>query len=279
MNTFSKIIGGLLSILILTGCEENNSETNSDRLVVLEGYLYQGEPVDSIHLTQTVSFESEDTIYTPVTDALVAIKWNDNQYVLQNIGNGYYSYSGSDLQVIEDNGYAISVESNGREITSNTTVPKKPEGVLLSDNVLYVDTTFSFGPSGNTEDEGITVTWENPDNDYFFIVIENTDPDAADIVFGNGQFLGGMQPPGRMFRIRSEPFKNNSYTINSRSLEKYGEHRIKVYRVNQEYVDLYENRQQDSRNLTEPLTNVVNGLGIFTAFNYQEAFFLVEKKQ
>jgi len=279
MNTFSKIIGGLLSILIITSCEENNSGTNTDRLVVLEGYLYQGEPVDSIHLTQTVSFESEDTIYTPVTDALVAIKWNDNQYVLQNIGNGYYSYTGSDLQVIEDNGYAISVESNGREITSNTTVPKKPEGVLLSDNVLYVDTTFSFGPYGNTEDEGITVTWENPDNDYFFIVIENTDPDAADIVFGNGQFPGGMQPPGRMFRIRSEPFKNNSYTINSRSLEKYGEYRIKVYRVNQEYVDLYENRQQDSRNLTEPLTNVVNGLGIFTAFTYQEAFFLVEKKQ
>jgi hypothetical protein len=279
MNTFSKIIGGLLSVLMITSCEENNSGTNTDRLVVLEGYLYQGEPVDSIHLTQTASFESEDTIYAPVTDALVAIKWNDNQYVLQNIGNGYYSYTGSDLQVIEDNVYAISVESNGREITSNTTVPGKPEGVLLSDNVLYVDTTFSFGPFGNTEVEGITVTWGNPDNDYFFIVIENTDPDAADIVFGNGQFPGGMQPDGRMFRIRSEPFKNNSYTINSRSLEKYGEHRIKVYRVNQEYVDLYENRQQDSRNLTEPLTNVVNGLGIFTAFNYQEAFFLVEKKQ
>jgi hypothetical protein len=268
----------LLSILIITSCEDNNSAPNTDGLVVLEGYLYKGEPVDSIHLTQTVSFESKDTIYTPVTDAQVAIKWNGTQHVLQNIGNGYYSYTGSDLQIIEDNGYTISVQANGVEISSSTTVPRKPEGVLISDNVLYVDTTFTFGPPVNTDNEGITVTWENPDNEYFFIVIENTDPDAADIVLGNGQFPGGMQPPRMMFRIRSEPFKNNSYTINSRSLQKYGEHRIRVYRVNQEYADLYENRQQDSRNLTEPLTNVVNGLGIFTAFNYQEVFFLVKKK-
>jgi hypothetical protein len=53
---------------------------------------------------------------------------------------------------------------------------------------------------------------------------------------------------------------------------------VKVYRVNQEYVDLYENRQQDSRNLTEPLTNIKNGLGIFTAFSYAQAYFYVKKE-
>jgi hypothetical protein len=47
--------------------------------------------------------------------------------------------------------------------------------------------------------------------------------------------------------------------------------------VNQEYADLYENRQQDSRNLTEPLSNVNNGLGIFTAFSYDVAYFEVVK--
>ena len=36
-----------------------------------------------------------------------------------------------------------------------------------------------------------------------------------------------------------------------------GKHRVKVCRVNQEYADLYQSRNQDSRDLNEPLTNIV----------------------
>jgi hypothetical protein len=79
--------------------------------------------------------------------------------------------------------------------------------------------------------------------------------------------------------FRSAPFRRNEYTLNATTLEKYGQHRVKIYRVNQEYADLYENRNQDSRNLTEPITNVVNGLGIFTAFSYADVYFDVKKQQ
>jgi hypothetical protein len=41
---------------------------------------------------------------------------------------------------------------------------------------------------------------------------------------------------------------------------------VRVYRVNKEYADLYRSRQQDTRSLNEPLTNVQNGLGVFSAF-------------
>lgn len=37
--------------------------------------------------------------------------------------------------------------------------------------------------------------------------------------------------------------------------------------VNDEYVNLYNSLNQDSRELNEPYTNIQNGLGIFTAFN------------
>ena len=268
-------------ISFITGCEEDGSNSVQE-LIVLEGYLFQGEPVDSIHLTKAVSFESGDTIYPPVTNAEVEITWNDIQYELDNIGNGYYSYNGDALSIVEGQRYIISVISDGIELSATTNVPSVPTGIELSDTIIYVDTTFAFGFPGQAdiEDSGIIVSWNNPDNSYFYILLENTDTSSADIVYDTGDFPGGELPSGRMgmFSFRSEPFQGNEYRINSRSLEKYGRHRLKIYRVNQEYADLYENRNQDSRSLSEPLTNVKNGLGIFTAFSYAEVFFYVDNE-
>ncbi len=266
----------------MTGCEEDESNSVQE-LTVLEGYLFQGEPVDSIHLTKTVSFESGDTIYPPVTDAQVEIIWNDIHYELDHIGNGYYSYYGDALSVVEGQTYTISIFTDGVELSSTTKVPSVPTGVELSDSVIYVDTTFTFGFPGeqDTENPGIKVSWDDPESSYFYVLFENTDTSAADIVYDTGDLPDGFEPPsggfGR-FSFRSEPFQRNDYTINSRSLEKYGRHRIKIYRVNQEYADLYENRNQDSRSLSEPITNIENGLGIFTAFSYAEAYFYVDNE-
>ena len=50
-------------------------------------------------------------------------------------------------------------------------------------------------------------------------------------------------------------------------LRDLGRHTVTVYRVNGEYAQLYENRTQDSRDLNEPPSNIVGGLGVFSAFN------------
>ena len=61
-------------------------------------------------------------------------------------------------------------------------------------------------------------------------------------------------------------------------IKQYGLHRIKVFRVNEEYANLYESVEQDSRDLNEPLTNIKNGLGIFTAFSCETVFLNVVRK-
>ena len=264
---------------------------------MLEGYLYQGSPVDSIHLTKAVTFDSGDTIYPPVNDASVYIEWNNIKYELANIDNGYYKYSGIDLNVKVGEKYSISILYKGKETTSSTVVPAVPQKITISGTTLSVDTTFTFTMPGSSssvqESSDLKITWDNPTNDYFFAVIENTNPNAADIKYATGDFPGGSfggsgggfggsggggPRPGGMFSFRSSPFKGNEYTVNSRSLKKYGKHTVKIYRVNQEYADLYDNRVQDSRNLTEPITNVKGGLGIFTAFSYAETEFTVVNK-
>jgi len=53
----------------------------------------------------------------------------------------------------------------------------------------------------------------------------------------------------------------------------YGRHRVILYRVNEEYANLYENRNQDSRDLNEPPSNIEGALGVFSAFNSVAAEF------
>lgn len=270
----------VLFILMIASCEKSTM-SDFDNLLVLEGYLFQDEKVDSIHLTKCLSFATEDTVYTPVDDAQVTINWTNNQYLLENIGNGYYSYNGNDLLIKEGNTYAIEINYNGQKITSSTIVPKKTSIHSLTETVISVDTILTFGPPQNigTEDDGIEIAWDNPDNSYYYVVIESADSNSANIVMGGSGIFDGTRPgPSMNFRFRSEPFIGDQYTINSRMLEKYGRHIVKIYSVNEEYANLYENRSQDSRNLSEPVTNVKNGLGIFTAFSYDEVSFYVINK-
>jgi len=267
-------------ILMIASCEKSTM-TDFDNLLVLEGYLFQDEKVDSIHLTKSLSFATDDTVYTPVDDAQITLFWDNNQYQLENIGNGYYNYNGNDLLIKVGNTYVIEINYKGQKITSSTIVPKKPSIHSLTDTVVEIDTVFTFGPPQftGTVDAGIEITWDNPDNSYYYVVIESADSASASIEMGGGGFYNGTGPrPNMIFRFRSEPFIGDRYMINSRMLEKYGKHIIKIYCVNEEYANLYENRSQDSRHLSEPVTNVKNGLGVFTAFSYDEVSFYVKNK-
>ena len=63
------------------------------------------------------------------------------------------------------------------------------------------------------------------------------------------------------------PIQDNIYKIRLPLIDSLGLHKKTVYRVNREYVDLYESREQDTRNLNEPSTNIKGGLGVFSTFN------------
>jgi hypothetical protein len=270
----------ILILLFISSCKKSTDSTGSSQLV-LEGYLFQGEVVDSIHLTNSVSFESTDTTYPPVNDASIMINWNGKSYSLVGIGGGYYNSNDSRLSIEVGNTYSIEVKYKGKTSTSSTVVPAIPAGVILSDTIAYIDTIFTMGPpdigGGANGTNSIKISWDDSDNGFYFVVIESLDPKATLIQQGNGNFPGGNGPfQGKIFRMRSQPFQGSSYTLQTRSLERYGKHVAKVYRVNQEYADLYMNRQQDSRNLSEPITNVSNGLGIFTGFSYASVYFTVK---
>jgi hypothetical protein len=64
----------------------------------------------------------------------------------------------------------------------------------------------------------------------------------------------------------SSPTTENHYRLNEMQLKYIGAYYTYAYHVNNEYVNLYKSREQDSWKMTEPLTIIKNGLGVFSAF-------------
>ena len=260
----------------LAGCEKTEMSSGSEIKLVLNAYLFEDEPVSSVRLSETLPFTSSDTVFPLISDANISIQWQDRDYpLLSSDSAGFYHCPDSNLKIISGEYYSIDIVHGEDIITAETTVPQKPDSMKLSSTTIEIDPNLTPWEMRQAGIADIEVTWSNPNGDYFYVLVENIEEDPEDIEFGFSGSGGGI----RKFSFLSRPFITDTYVIRVfLSVQQYGRHRIKLFRVNQEYADLYENREQDSRNLTEPLSNVNNGLGIFTAFSYDEAYFEVVKK-
>lgn len=257
---------------LLFACDTANSD-EADALIVVEAFLYAGEPVSDFHLTETILLSSEDTLATPISDAEVLLIKGDIVYrLVPSDSAGYYHYPGDDLMVETGGVFRLDVTHEGRVVSAETVVPPPPLEVDLSGEVLEVEIIFGDpgGGGGGVGENALTVTWDNPAADLHYVVVESLvkgEPEYILPEFIRDMFEG--------FQLVTPPTDLSYFDIGIRQLEVYGPHLVVVYRVNEEYADLYENREQDSRDLNEPPTNVIGGLGVFSAFNSTSATFEV----
>jgi hypothetical protein len=276
--------------MIFVSCEEESVYT-ADEKFVLQAYLYANEPVWDVSLRKTVPLTVTDSVGEPINEASVTLLKDGESYALTLYGDsGYYYYPESDLVINEGEVWQIEATYNGQTATAESVVPTAPKGVTISNEVIDLP-EISFGGQNGPPDfaslqafrealEGFeqTIVWDNPNNELFFVVIESLSADQEPI-FNNNDGFGGGPGGGRFgFRRVSAPTRDNYYEINLGELTYWGGYVAKVYKVNQEYADLYENLTQDSRDLNEPPTNVNNALGIFSTFNATNVYFEVRKQ-
>ncbi|MEM8485061.1 MAG: DUF4249 family protein [Bacteroidota bacterium] len=256
-----------LFVLVAIGCDSTAPDTAEDLLVV-EAFLFAGEPVNDVRLKRAIPFGSADSSSVPVNDASVTLMKAGTSYPLTASGaDGFYAYDGEDLTIETGDTFLLSIDYNGTTITATTTVPGPPQNVQLPSSEMPVPNFagIGFGGGGGNFDslsEFFTVTWDNPAANYHFVVVTSDDPEDPDFILPDfvRDFIGD-------FEIISEPTTADFHDIIPVTLSWLGPHYVTVYQINQEYVDLYENREQDSRDLTEPPSNIEGGLGVFTAFN------------
>lgn len=270
----------------LAACDSTSVSDDPGDEIVVEAFLFAGEPVDDIRLTEVLPLDVEDLTQVPVTDASITLfkvnpelgTGNPERYDLSHTGNGNYAYVGSDLTVEEGDDFRLEVVHGDRVITSETTVPRPPENLELSDLVLGIPQIGEGGggrggfgggrPDQSRFNNSLTLTWSNPNADHHYVVVEDLiegEPNYILPEFIRDRFEG--------FEFITEPTTENFYDVRILDLEIYGRHRVILYRVNEEYANLYENRDQDSRDLNEPPSNIDGGLGVFSAFNSVAAEF------
>jgi hypothetical protein len=260
--------------LYFIGCSNNTPTSPNSKLIVVRGYLYAGEPVQDIQITGTLPLGSEETKAPAINNAQVSLVKDGVSYDLVSSpgDSGYYFYDGGDLTVNAGDEFRIEVRYQNEDAYATTIVPQAPEKVTISNSTLRfpdMDTMWELMQQGVSMDSirksmTLTVSWEQKADALYYIVVENVDENPVEV---ESQFGRG---PGRFI---SQPVATGEYTVNAMMMTYLGRHRVKVYRVNQEYADLYRSRNQDSRDLNEPLTNIVNGLGVFSAFNSDSVFF------
>ncbi|RNC83649.1 MAG: DUF4249 family protein [Balneola sp.] len=264
----------IAAMITLTSCSDGTVNLSVTEEVVVEGFIYSGNPVNSIHISRLIPFISEEEEDFSINDANVLIEWNDTSYLLSPDGNesGAYLYEGNDLQIIDGNTYVLSFEYFGERIVSSTTVPEKPQGLSVSDPRIEIEQINELQDLfERTEIPNIEIYWDNPEGNYYFARVENIESDPEEIVtidFGDNE---------RNLSFEIEPTNLDVFNVIPFTLTHYGRYQVVLYHVNQEYVDLYESGDQDSRNLSEPPSNVENGLGIFTSFSSDTLIFSIEK--
>ncbi|MDX1638089.1 MAG: DUF4249 family protein [Balneolaceae bacterium] len=273
--TYALVLGILL---ILAQCNPVTEPTGSEQIPVVEGYLFSDESVQQIRLSLMIPLTASDTIPEPVNDAEVVVKHQGERYPfnLAPGDSGVYRYTGSDFTVFPGDTFELEVEMNSGNISSKTGVPPAPDSVKVSSDVVYVNSDLSFFELVQNLPEP-EITWHNPGDRYYYVLVENIEEHPQPIIDSENApgFNGG--PFGGAFSFRTTPTNGDSYSVDLRG-GYYGKHRVTVYSVNRDYVNLYEEREQDSRRLNEPPSNITNGLGIFTSFSSDSTFFWVLEK-
>ena len=270
-------------ILLFAACFSCVEDSLQSENFVVEAYLYAGEKVDRIKIKKVEDIHSEETKNIILNNAQITLKKNKVTYPLtfDNAQQGYL-YSGSDLEVQVNDTFELVVIVGDRISNAFTIVPQATKDISISGSKIIIPPiSIRLGIVEELtklfNDARLTIRWDNPGDQLHFIVIENVE--AGDPIFPSDfPIPEATLQLIRSFSYISAPTKNTNFEIPGLSLETYGRYRAKVYRVNQEYANLYNNQIQDSRDLNAPPSNVNNALGIFSAFASDSVFFEVGKQ-
>lgn len=272
----------LILILLPLSCTSDYANNSlPDDKVVVQGYIYSDHDVQRLSLNYTFSLNSSDTIGQPVTDAAVAVYVNDIVYPFyhnQDMPGEYFSLQGF-LQPKAGDRLRLEVLHQQNLIEAYSSMPPAPVNLQLSrkdmrfPNKDMADLTSA--ELNNLPNIAIDITWDQQSlgQYYYFAKMRNIDanPNALKI-YGPGVLA---IPTTFSTNLRAL----NGFSVDYKDVSHTGAHVVSVYRVNQEYADLYGTLfDQNARGVQAPATNVENGLGIFTGFTCStDTFFVVQK--
>lgn len=255
-------------LMLLSACQKINLQTADSDVAVVEAYITPGNQLN-LKVTRQLMFENGDTTITYLNDLDVKISDGTQWYTLMNQDSGIYVTQ--DVQIEPGMLCSLAFDYRGETISAETNIPAKPEDFHSSASSIQAF-TFDGGMPPSMSDP-IELSWSNPDEDYFLIVVQNIEANPVLI----NDIADDEDRPQPVFR--NTPTQADSLEVNVRMFSYYGTHQIILYKLNPEYAALYEQLSTTSLDISAPPTNVVNGLGIFTGINSDTLYVEVVSKK
>lgn len=264
-------LGLLLTLALLPCCKKKEVSEFTDTPII-DGYLkpnaYLSVKISrQIPFSSNVDYSSDDinNLFVTITDK------NKTVYTLKPIGDG--RYIDSTTSVTAGNSYTLSFTYNKKQVLAYTYIPDKPTNVTQSVTELSIEKrdTATRPTPGESMPDPVKITWNNNDNSYYLVLVENTETDPEAVTD-----FGDNAPPSRVFR--KSPSNFSSEEVRAMEFQYFGKTRIILYHVLPDYATLYDQSSTSSQNLTNPSTSIVNGYGIFTGLNADTLWVNIKKK-
>lgn len=271
MRLIKLSIAGLISLLGLVACESEDPLAQSGfSKPVVEAFISAEADTIRVYISKMIPYlrEEEDTVAKPITGLEVFLVKQDERFLLtEQAGETGIYYTLRDAIDLEE-GDSLSFESevDNLPLSASTWIPPKPESVKISDNVMY----YEVGTPGSMLNApSLIVSWDNPTDGFYYISMKNIE--------ANPEPVNEMVADAPV-RSQAPPSQADQFEIRLRNVMYFGRYRVILYHVNQEFANLFDNPSMNSVNISEPPTNIENGLGIFTAYSADTVFFEVRKQ-
>jgi hypothetical protein len=259
----SRFLWPLVCVSLFAACGEKlmDGETNTD-LPVVESYLQENANSLTVKLYSMEVYLKDDYL---LSKPIGGLQLEVNGRALAETATGTYSLDLGEDTIRGRQTFDLSFDYLGKTVTASTSVPQQITNLNVEPASITRTSSYYFWDS--TDTTKICLTWDDPDKSYYQIYIES--PASSDMP----DFGGGTQFRRRMM----QPFQGNRYETTSREFMSVGYYSIYVYRVNKDYVDLYE--RISSTDLANPSSAIQNAFGIFTAMSAAKVGFQVIEEE
>lgn len=254
----------LLLMCFLASCsKELITPITPDNVAIVESYLYAGDSTITIKVTKILPF-SEDTI--EATEYISRLNLMINGTALAETGSGIYTLQLGNKKIKPGEKYVLKFLYASDTVSSTTVIPEKPLNFTISSNSIYVDRVTSSGggmPSGPPAD--LTLSWDNTDESYYYVVIQYMESSRDYINYRSASL-------DLSDTTSISPMNTSETRLGTRNLNFFGRYRIILFKVNDDFADLYQQSSVNSNNITNPVSLINNGYGVFTGMASDTTF-------
>ena len=266
----------MLTVLLtgmLISCSTHSLDPDYEEQLILTGYLYTGQPIDSITIARTFPFDTKyDRVEGMVSDATVLIATTIEEYRLQEYPEkpGVYFLPDTSVRVTAGQEYRIEVQYGEHRLLASTTAPEQVEiEKINTDSLQFLDPGQKFRLSWNLVDGAdayvlSSIASPTPRSPYAGRLADYGEEGVME--YQLAQFHGDT--------LRAFPAVS-PYGVDGIEdqvefpwfmFNWYGNYTIKLYAVRDEMMDIIISSQQ-ADTFEPPADNVDGGLGIFTAMS------------